>query len=140
MKSFDDVPHIQAQCSNPNCGFIYDMKFGPCPKCHYIGVKWAHLVTDEEMEYGSEAQRQLREALDNLRRFDTEPKSLHDFVNGVIKEQINAVNKYYPGRLCTPNSKSESTLEGAYAASVMQNPLQEEDHIRLHALGVIWEG
>jgi hypothetical protein len=139
MKSFDDVPHIQAQCAQ--CGFLFDLKFGTdCPKCNHVGVSWAHLVTEEEMEFGSEAQRQLREALDKLQRFDTEPKLLHDFVNGVIKEQINAVNKYYPGRLCTPNSKSESTLEGAYAASVMQNPLQEEDHIRLHALGVKWEG
>jgi hypothetical protein len=62
----NDVPHIQAECSE--CGFIFDLRHGTdCPACHHIGVKWARLVTQQEaQEYGSEARTRLRNALDSL--------------------------------------------------------------------------
>jgi hypothetical protein len=62
----NDVPHIQAECSE--CGFIFNLRHGTdCPACHHIGVKWARLVTQQEaQEYGSEARTRLRNALDSL--------------------------------------------------------------------------
>ena len=83
MKIPDDVPHIQAECSH--CGFLFDMKFGTdCPACKGVGVKWARLVTEQEaQDFGSEARMRLRTALDRA----------------------------YPGRLCSPYALTEGELK-----------------------------
>ena len=83
MKIPDDVPHIQAECSH--CGFLFDMKFGTdCPACKGVGVKWARLVTEQEaQDYGSAARTRLRTALDRA----------------------------YPGRLCSPYALTEGELK-----------------------------
>ena len=83
MKIPDDIPHIQAECSD--CGFIFDMKFGTnCPACAHTGVKWARLVTEQEaQDFGSEARMRLRTALDRA----------------------------YPGRLCSPYALTEGELK-----------------------------
>jgi hypothetical protein len=59
----DDVPHIAACCAD--CGFIFDLKYGTdCPACHHTGVKWAQLVSDEEVQQrGMYAQQRLRHRL-----------------------------------------------------------------------------
>ena len=64
MNSDPNVPHIAACCAD--CGFVFDLKFGTdCPSCHHRGVKWAHLVSDEEVQQrGSYAQQSLRHRLD----------------------------------------------------------------------------
>lgn len=60
----DNVPHIAAACAD--CGFVFDLKFGTdCPACHHTGVKWAQLVSDEEVQKrGAYAQQRLRARLD----------------------------------------------------------------------------
>ena len=83
MKIPDDVPHIQAQCAE--CGFLFDLRWGTsCPSCNAIGVKWARLVTEQEaQDFGSEARMRLRTALDRA----------------------------YPGRLCSPYVLTEGELK-----------------------------
>ncbi len=62
----NDVPNIDACCAE--CGFIFDLKFGTdCPACHHTGVRWAHLVSAEEIR----ACMGLRSALDSLTEGET---------------------------------------------------------------------
>jgi hypothetical protein len=59
----NDVPHIQAECAN--CHFIFLLNFGvTCPKCHMEGVRWARLVTEEDV-----ARTRLRTALERFTSF-----------------------------------------------------------------------
>ena len=42
----DDVPSIQAECSN--CHLIFNLQWGvDCPRCHKVGVLWARLADCE---------------------------------------------------------------------------------------------
>ena len=73
--AYDDVPHIQAECST--CSFVFDLKWGlSCPRCHSTGVKWARLAESEYSLRAAAAQNQMRETLGNY--MDEQAIRLHD--------------------------------------------------------------
>ncbi len=129
----NDVPHIQAECSNCHC--IYDMKYGAtCPKCHMEGVRWARLVTEEEAkQYGDAARAQLRTALDRI----TEWQTNDEWRSKKLSPYQHEINSNGTG--CADNCPACRWVNETELPP-LDNDLHEGDHIILHALGVQWEG